>query len=257
MPANRITKIGLVTALVLVAGSGGFAISQLTAESYANYASAYRGSPAADPSSSATADPPSSPSMGNMGMGNSGDPGAATGYSSATLADRIAKQVGTRLAGHAPQTVPVSRAKALSEQAPAGASIDRATATITFTQLTVSFTVVAIPPFGPDMTFGVAGMTDPAIVVPKGARVTVQFINNDTDEAHGWLVTSNQPPFNFGQTVIPAISGAYAGIIGDPTSAGDGASTITFTAGTAGDYQYICPMPGHAQMGMHGGFIVR
>jgi len=24
-----------------------------------------------------------------------------------------------------------------------------------------------------------------------------------------------------------------------------------------GTYQYICPMPGHAQMGMHGAFIVR
>ncbi|MBV9447021.1 MAG: hypothetical protein JO345_14150 [Streptosporangiaceae bacterium] len=44
---------------------------------------------------------------------------------------------------------------------------------------------------------------------------------------------------------------------GDPTPAGDGANTFSFTAGTTGSYQYICPMPGHAQMGMHGSFVVR
>jgi plastocyanin len=121
----------------------------------------------------------------------------------------------------------------------------------------VSFTVVAIAPGKPDMTFTVAGLSDPAIIVPRGARVTVRFINNDTDEAHGWLLTDSRPPFEFGQPAVPAIPGAYAGVIGDPTSAGDGANTVTFTAGGAGSYQYVCPMPGHAQMGMHGSFTVR
>jgi len=51
--------------------------------------------------------------------------------------------------------------------------------------------------------------------------------------------------------------GASAGVIGNPVSAGDGANTIRFTATSTGDYQYICPMPGHAQMGMHGAFNVR
>jgi plastocyanin len=107
------------------------------------------------------------------------------------------------------------------------------------------------------MTFTVAGLTDPAIIVPRGAQVTVRFINNDTDEAHGWLITDSKPPFEFGQPSAPAIPGAYAGVIGDPTAAGDGANTITFTASGTGSYQYICPMPGHAQMGMHGSFAVR
>jgi rusticyanin len=142
-------------------------------------------------------------------------------------------------------------------QTPAGAVIDTRTDTITFTGATVSFTVVAIAPGAPDMTFRVAGLTNPSIIVPQGAQVTVRFINNDTDEAHGWLVTRNQPPFTFGQPVVPAIAGAFAGLIGDPTSAGDGANTFTFTASDAGDYEYICPMPGHAQMGMHGSFTIR
>jgi rusticyanin len=85
----------------------------------------------------------------------------------------------------------------------------------------------------------------------------VRFVNNDADEAHGWLITGNRPPFGFGQPVMPAVAGASAGVIGDPDAAGDGADTIGFTAPSAGGYQYICPMPGHAQMGMHGAFIVR
>lgn len=54
----------------------------------------------------------------------------------------------------------------------------------------------------------------------------------------------------------PGISGAFSGLIGDPTASGQGASTFSFQAGPAGRYEYICPMPGHAQMGMHGAFIV-
>ena len=183
--------------------------------------------------------------------------GASAQFSSSALADRIAKQAGSGLAGRAPQTVSTAQTKTLSNQVPAGASIDRATHTITFTDSTVSFTVTAIPSYGPDMTFGIAGMNNPTVIVPKDARVTVQFINADTDEAHGWIVTAHEPPFTFGQTVIPAITGAFAGVLGDPTAAGNGAETITFQASTAGNYQYVCPMPGHAQMGMHGAFVVR
>jgi rusticyanin len=179
------------------------------------------------------------------------------GFSSSSLAQSIAQAAGTALAGLAPETVSAARTRALGNQVPAGASVDKASDTITFTSRTVSFTVVAVPPGGPDMTFRVAGLTDPAIVVPRDARVTVQFINGDSDEAHGWLVTDEQPPYRFGQPRVPSISGAFSGVIGDPTASGQGARTFTFQAGSAGTYQYICPMPGHAQMGMHGAFIVR
>jgi rusticyanin len=254
MPRSRNFKIALITALVIVAGFGGYAISQLTAYSYANYAGKYTPKSGGNWSGSYGSD---SPGMGNMTNPPSPDGGASAQFSSSALAERISKQVGSRLAGRAPQTVSTAQTKSLSEQVPAGATIDRATRTITFTSGTVSFTVVAIPPFGPDMTFGIAGMNNPTVVVPRGARVTVQFINADTNEAHGWIVTTHEPPFTFGQTVMPAITGAFAGVLGDPTTAGNGAETITFQADTTGNYQYLCPMPGHAQMGMHGAFIVR
>ncbi len=34
-------------------------------------------------------------------------------------------------------------------------------------------------------------------------------------------------------------------------------ATLTFTAITPGIYQYLCPVPGHAQEGMAGAFIVK
>jgi rusticyanin len=191
--------------------------------------------------------------VARSGGGSSAD----AGFSSSSLAQGIARRAGTALAGRAPQAVSLAQTRALGDQVPAGASVDKASDTITFTGTSVSFTVVAVPPGGPDMTFRVAGLTNPALVVPAGAEVTVQFINGDSDEAHAWLITSEQPPFSFGQPKVPAISGAFSGLIGDPTASGQGASTITFQAGHPGTYQYICPMPGHAQMGMHGAFIVR
>jgi nitrite reductase (NO-forming) len=33
-------------------------------------------------------------------------------------------------------------------------------------------------------------------------------------------------------------------------------ATITFTAATPGTYQYLCAVPGHAQRGMLGNFVV-
>jgi rusticyanin len=184
-------------------------------------------------------------------------PAHASRFSSSSLAQSIGRKVGTALAGLTPQTVSTTEARALSGQTPAEASIDKAANQVVFTSTTVSLTVVAIPPGAPDMTFRVAGLTNPGIVVPRGAQVTVRFINADLDEAHGWLVTSEQTPFRFGQSMVPSVTGAFSGLIGDPVAGHDGASTITFQATSAGTYEYICPMPGHAQMGMHGTFIVR
>jgi rusticyanin len=238
-----------LVAAITAAAAGGAAITGCTSNSAAPAASSVA------PASSAA--PAVSPQAGDGSGMSMGGGGSSTVFSSSSLAQSIGRKVGTALADKAPQTVSVAQARTLGDRVPAGASVDKASNMVVFTGRSVSFTVVAVPPGGPDMTFRVAGLTNPAIVVPSGARVTVEFINGDTDEAHGWLVTSEQPPFSFGQSKVPSIIGAFAGLIGDPTASGDGASTITFQPGLAGTYQYICPMPGHAQMGMHGAFIVR
>ena len=186
--------------------------------------------------------------------------GTATGAissSAASLAQLIGQQAGKALAGNAPLTVTDTQLQVLGDQVPRGARVDACADRITFSTANVSFAVEAVPPGNPDMTFRIAGLVDPAVVVPAGAIVTVEFINADSDEAHGWVLTTSQPPFAFSAASAPALAGAAAGVIGDPTPGGHGARIITFTASTSGAYQCICPMPGHAQMGMHGAFIVR
>jgi len=262
MQRNGIVTTALVGGLTIGAASTGYMIAQFVSHSGYHYASQYQNAANGYPGHTA------SPARGTSGADSAGPstpvapspqttPDDGNIFSDPSLAQFIAQKAGTGLAGRAPQNVPLSQVKTLSEQDPAGASIDPRTDTITFYVTTVSFTVVAIAPGKPDMTFTVAGLTNPTIITPKGAQVTVRFINNDTDEAHGWLVTGDKPPFEFGQPATPTIAGAYAGVIGDPTAAGDGGNTISFAASPAGSYDYICPMPGHAQMGMHGSFIVR
>jgi rusticyanin len=271
MNRNRIVTAALAGGLLIGAVSTGYVIAQFVSYSGHSYASQYQPAANGYPGSAASpsygtgdASPvaPSASTHSSAPMPSSlpatpATPDTGNTFTAPSLAQSIAQKAGTGLAGRAPQNVPLSQVKALSEQHPAGASIDTRTGTITFRTTTVSFTVVAIAPREPDMTFTVAGLTNPTIIVPRGARVTVQFINNDTDEAHGWLITDSKPPFGFGQPATPAIAGAYAGIIGDPTAAADGANTVIFAASATGSYEYICPMPGHAQMGMHGSFIIR
>lgn len=268
MQRNHIITTALAGGLVIGAGSTGYVIAQVTSAYGHGYARQYQS--ATNSYTGRTASPPqgangpsrAAPST-STGLSTSmpapapASPGTGNSLFDPSLAQFIAQKAGARLAGKAPQSVPRKQVKALSDQVPAGASIDTRTDTITFHTAPASFTVVAIAPGTPDMTFTVAGLTNPTIIVPGGTRMTVRFINNDTDEAHGWLVTDNRPPFGFGQPATPAITGAYAGVIGDPTATGDGASTIGFTASGPGSYEYVCPMPGHAQMGMHGSFIVR
>lgn len=265
MQRNVILTTVLAGGLTIGAASTGYVIAQVTSYPGRSYAGQYQhgagGQPgyASTPPQGAGGDSPAAPSTTSAPMAATppAPSSAGSAFTDPSLAQFIAQKAGTGLAGRAPQDVPLSQVGALSDQDPAGARIDSRTNTITFRTTAVSFTVVAIAPGQPDMTFTVAGLTDPAIIVPSGARVTVRFINNDTDEAHGWLVTDHKPPFQFGQPATPAITGAYAGIVGDPTAAGDGANTVSFTASDPGSYEYICPMPGHAQMGMHGSFTVQ
>jgi rusticyanin len=243
-PARRIAAAALVA--VVLAGAG-FLIG--------------RGSAPATPSGSVTKapSPPGSPKPAAADC-----PGAAarpaTGSMNspnAALAQFIGQEAGKRLAGNAPLNVDAAQVATLGNQVPKGAGVDACADRITFTTRAVSFVVEAVPPSNPDMTFRIAGLINPTVVVPLGATVTLEFINADHDEAHGWVITSARPPFAFGTAAPPALPGASAAVIGDPTAAGAGARTITFTASATGTYHYLCPMPGHAQMGMDGTFIVR
>lgn len=178
---------------------------------------------------------PSSPDMGGMMRMMGGGMGTAT-----------------------TQTVRPEDADALGRGTPAGAAVDTTHNQLTFTTMTVSFSVLGSPDTGPDMRFRVAGLVDPTIVVPQGASVTVQFINADRDISHGWQLSSTQPPYPTMalMTASLAFPGAFVLPISRATKAAMPSETVSFMAATAVQYVYLCPVMGHARAGMHGEFVV-
>lgn len=151
--------------------------------------------------------------------------------------------------------VGAAQAIRLGSQIPAGARLDRAAKTITFTTTDVRMAVVASPAGGPDETFRIAGL---AVTVPDGAKVSIEVINADPDTAHGLVVTAGSDVSSWMpmMTDRPAFAGSALWFLGNPTTAGTHAGTLTFTASTPGTYHYLCPVPGHAQKGMTGTFTV-
>lgn len=166
--------------------------------------------------------------------------------------------MGTLFAGAPGPRVSAAAAAVLGGRVPAGASVNRAARTITFTTANVRLAVLASPSM-PAESYRIAGMTDPAISVPAGARVTIELVNADGDMAHGLVI---MPAGAAGSalpmmTAAPSFTGAALWFLGKPASAGMHVGTLTFTAAIPGRYQYLCPVPGHAREGMAGAFTVR
>ncbi len=151
---------------------------------------------------------------------------------------------------------PLSRAEAQADTVPSAAAVNHRTNTLRFANQHATITIVANPPNGKDMAFRAAGLENPTIEVHRDALVTIHFINADSDSAHGWLLLD--PIVQAGRTFHGprAFPGAFAPILGDPTSACQATETIQFRATTAGTYRYECPVPGHAAMGMQGAMLV-
>ena len=155
-----------------------------------------------------------------------------------------------------PRVTPQQAAR-FGSQAPVGATIDRIANTITFTSNTVGFTAEASPVGGPDETFRIAGLVNPKIVVHAGARVSIRVINADSDTAHGLVITTNhEGSWMPMMTSRPAFASSALWFLGNPTTMGMHTGALTFIATTPGTYQYLCPVPGHAQKGMSGSFTV-
>ena len=176
-------------------------------------------------------------------MGTSHDPGKIMGA-------LFANAPGTR--------VNPAQAARLGRQIPVGATVSSARHRITFSATSVRLVVLASPAGGPDETFRIAGMVNPVVVVKAGARVSIQVINADPDTAHGLVITASGAGSSWMPmlTASPAFTGSAAWFLGNPTSAGMHAATLSFTASTPGTYRYLCPVPGHAQEGMTGTFTV-
>ena len=136
--------------------------------------------------------------------------------------------------------------------------VDRAAKAVTFSTTMVRLVAVASPAGGPDETFRIAGLVNPAVTVPDGAKVSIEVVNADSGTAHGLVVTASSDVSSWMpmMTDQPAFAGSVLWFLGNPTTAGTHAGTLTFTASTPGAYHYLCPVPGHAQKGMIGAFTV-
>jgi len=156
-----------------------------------------------------------------------------------------------------PRVGPASAAR-LGSQVPAGAEVNRAARTITFTTPTVHLVVLASPAM-PGEFFRIAGLTSPTVIMPAGAHVSAELINADNDMAHGLVVTTGNARSSWMpmMTASPAFPGSALWFLGNPAAAGMHAGTLRFTASIPGTYHYLCPVPGHAQEGMIGTIIVR
>ncbi|MDA8297827.1 MAG: sulfocyanin-like copper-binding protein [Actinomycetota bacterium] len=144
----------------------------------------------------------------------------------------------------------------LGDEVPAGATADRAANRLVFTSKTVGLVVLASPSM-PKEDFRIAGMTNPAVVVPVGSQVRIELINADSDMAHGLVVSAGgATAWMPMMSAPPAFSGAALWFLGAATSAGMHAGTFSFTASAPGSYRYFCPVPGHADDGMVGRFVV-
>lgn len=160
--------------------------------------------------------------------------------------------------GGANSTVSSDVAGKMGNAVPQAASIDRAQNRIVFTGTDVRLDVEGSPRGQKDETFRVAGMVNPTIVVPKGADVHVDFVNADPDMQHNFVVTPAAPPFAYMTMMqIPlAFPGAATSVLDAPSGNEMNAMGVSFTASVNGTYTYLCTVPGHAENGMHGTFIV-
>ncbi len=116
---------------------------------------------------------------------------------------------------------------------------------------TVEFTVVG-GEAGPKFGFASEGQQisspGPTLTVKTGDIVKVNFKNNGAT-AHAFSVVTEK------SDKAPLVFKATIGTGPRPLEPGSQRS-IVFSADKAGTYYYICPVPGHAQLGMWGEFKV-
>ena len=156
-------------------------------------------------------------------------------------------------------TVSTATAARMGNAIPSGASVDRAQNRIVFTGHDVQLNVVGSPMGQKDETFRIAALINPVIVVPKGAVVHVAFVNADDNMTHNFLVTPASPPFSYVAMMQaqPAFAGAATPFLGSSSGKSMEQAVTSFVANTQGQYTYLCTVPGHAEKGMYGSFVVQ
>ncbi len=99
--------------------------------------------------------------------------------------------------------------------------------------------------------YGKGAMT---VTVPAGWQVIVHFTNNG-DLAHSLIVL----PFTAAPPAVPTATPVFPGAVTHDVQTGlpvKATATVTFTAGNAGIYEFVCGVPAHAVLGMWDKLVV-
>ena len=154
-------------------------------------------------------------------------------------------------------TISSADAAPMGDAVPAGATIDRSTNQIIFSGKDVQFDVVGSPQGQRDLTFRIAGLVNPTIVLPQGAAVRVRFVNADPTMPHDFVLVSALTTFPPVPASRAAFAGAVTSVLTAPSQGRMNEQVISFTAAATGNYTYLCTVPGHAAGGMHGSLVVQ
>ena len=104
------------------------------------------------------------------------------------------------------------------------------------------------------------GLIDPTLIIHKGSTVNFVFINL-ASEIHIFAISPNGPPFNPFTTLSPeALKSDLLYLpalpppqnFKNPFSGSIYSVSGSYTFNATGTYYYLCPIPGHAELGMWG-----
>ncbi|MCW1293089.1 MAG: hypothetical protein OH318_01710 [Candidatus Parvarchaeota archaeon] len=114
--------------------------------------------------------------------------------------------------------------------------------------------------------FTIYGLVNPTIIIKKGVEVTFDAFDLSDYTYHGLMIVNNSlhPPYN-AESLISALNGVsnlskdviVTGLILPPLIKGNVyEESVNFYANNTGTYWYVCPVPGHAELGIYGKIIV-
>lgn len=127
---------------------------------------------------------------------------------------------------------------------------------VTYSGKTPHMVIEQVLPGFPFPSFEVDKQTNPTLMFPAGAKVTITVINTNGGAEHSFMITKHAPPFS--AMPNPSSLGAMA-VVPELAAASGGqfhTDTVTWDA-KAGTYYYLCKTPGHASTGMYGKIVVK
>ena len=168
-----------------------------------------------------------------------------------TLPGHAAPPRGISLLKAVPRALPASGFSAAEKAAtPGTASRDKKT--LAFRTRSVRL-VVHTGPENDMLSYRIAGLRNPTLVLPRGAVLNILFVNTDDDMLHDLRFTTQRAPFPMQPDPKQSLGTTP---LRHRTETTYYSEQLTLRA-APGTYTYLCTVKGHAKGGMFGTLIVR